>query len=213
MENQVYVINSMWVSNNLLFSIFSSLLTGVVIALFMEVTQYQIHKNAARKDLYQHIVLAYSDIKTFNKKLNEQRNHPDLVMPSNMVDLYMPPARKSINGFIYVDYNTFLKSDALYKQARETAAFLNAKVIPFLFNADDLKIAMAEDQILNINEYGISKNTTYGNSVYTKRTIDLLLLDVEPLVEDFEQHVDQIANICGLMDNWESIRKQLYENA
>lgn len=213
MENQVYVINSMWVSNNFLFSIFSSLLTGVVIALFMEVTQYQIHKNAARKDLYQHIVLAYSYIKTFSKKLNEQRNHPDLVMPSNMVDLYMPPARKSINGFIYVDYNTFLKSDALYKQARETAAFLNAKVIPFLFNADDLKIAMTEDQILSINECGMSKNTSYGNSVYTKRTIDLLLLDVEPLVEDFEQHVDQIANICGLMDNWESIRKQLYENA
>lgn len=212
MENQVYVINSIWVSNNLLFSIFSSLLTGVVIALFMEITQYQIHKNAARKDLYLHIVLAYSDIKTFRKKLKEQRNRPDLVMPSNMVDLYVRPARDSINSFIYVDYNTYLKSDILYKQVRNTAAFLNAKVIPFLFSSEDLRIAMTEDQLLSI-KCGMSNNTSYGNSVYTKRTVDQLLLDVEPLVDDFEKYVDQIANICGLIDNWESIKKQLNENA
>lgn len=105
-------LNSPLISNSFCFAILSGILTGVIVALAVEVRQYMLHKRQARNSLYAIAAELYGLISAQKARLKYYIANPSVPIPENLGG---DSAQQSIlmwtSQFRAIDYCPFSKKD------------------------------------------------------------------------------------------------------
>ncbi len=107
-------LNSPWISNAFCFSILSSILAGIVVALVVEIRQYQLHKKHAQNILYTTASELYALISVQKACLTYYIVNNTVSIPNNICD---ECARQLIITHIHflpsIDYSPFSSKDSI----------------------------------------------------------------------------------------------------
>ena len=105
-------LDSSLISNSFCFAILSGILTGVIVALLVEIRQYLLHKRQARNALYVLTLNLYGAIYQQKAWFTYYINHKEAVIESNIGHNYIQQVILTyIAQLKMVDYNTFSKRD------------------------------------------------------------------------------------------------------
>ena len=105
-------LDSSLISNSFCFAILSGILTGVIVALLVEIRQYLLHKRQARNALYVLTLNLYGAIYQQKAWFTYYINHKEARIESNIGHNYIQQVILTyIAQLKMVDYNTFSKRD------------------------------------------------------------------------------------------------------
>lgn len=105
-------LNSPLISNSFCFAILSGILTGVIVALAVEVRQYMLHKRQACSDLYAIAAELYALISVQKASLKYFITNQNVPIPENLGgDYAQQPILMRCSQLRTVDYSPFSKKD------------------------------------------------------------------------------------------------------
>lgn len=114
-EFQFFAINSPWLSNSFCFAILSGILTGVIVALAVEIRQYLRAKRQAQNALYSVCSDLYALILVLRARLTYYINNPTELIPENLGgDETQQPLLSRTAYIKTIDYSPFSKNDCIW---------------------------------------------------------------------------------------------------
>lgn len=204
------VLNSPLVSNSFCFSILSGVLTGVVVALAVEIKQYFSRKRQARALLFGVASELYGLLAVQQAAIAYYIEHPSETISKNLCgDSSQQPINYHILQLKMADYNTFKKSDSINGALRILAnqiSFIEKTVRGFI----NIPIAY------NKTELNAFKMNDYNSKVTSAST--LMLSTLQKITEELEKCLSDIDAFCGAfekLDNsrysWNEIKESISE--
>lgn len=206
MEFRFLVLNTSWISNNLMFSIFSGAFASVVIALLLEIRQYKMNKVKEENQIFYDATILFSQFTILKYTLLRIKEQPNSIISSDAITMPVSQCEQIISSLHNVDYHSILKSDKLAMNLKEMNDMIGKNIAPFLFHAKFIQQAVIQDKILELQQTGKSTNPNY-NSYFCKQTIDKLHEDIIPIVDDLTSCVRKIAQSVNRQDKLEHIIK------
>lgn len=206
MEMRFCVLNSLWISNNFLFTIFCGAFASVLIALLMEARQYTLNKVVAENQIFCDVTILFGQISIIKYTLLRIKEQPNEIISPEALTMPIQQCEQIINSLHNIDYHPLFKSNKLTENLEETNGIIAKSIAPFLFHAKFLQCAIHEDKILELQQTGKSINPTYS-SYYCKLTIDKLFEDITPIANDLAACTQKIAKAVNLQDRFNQIYK------
>lgn len=200
------MLNTPWVSNNLIFTIFSGAFASVIIALLLEIRQYSINKVGVENQIFYDATILYGQFSILKYTLLRMKEQPNNLISPDAIVIPISQCEQIIASLRNIDYHPIQKSNELAENLKEMDDLIANNIAPILFNAKFMQQAVIQDRILETKQTGRSINPTY-NSYYCKQTIDKLLEDIIPVAEDLTSCVRKIAKSVNRQDKFEQIYK------
>lgn len=200
------VLKSPWISNDLLFSIFSGAFASVVIAFLMEIRQYTLNKVIAKNQIFSNTVFIFGQLSVIQYTLLRIKEHPNNIITPDAFTMPISLCDQTIDSLHNIDYHPIWKCDKLAENLKEIDALIANSIAPFLFNTKLIQQAIIQDKILELQQMGKSTNPTY-NSYYCKLTIDKLLEDIFPIVNELTACAQKIAKATDRQVRFKQIYK------
>lgn len=111
-----FSLNSPWISNAFCFSILSSVLAGIIVALVAEIRQYQLHKSHAQNSLYATASELYALLSVQKACLTYYIANDTVSIPNNIGDEHTrQPIITRIESLPSIDYSPFSTKDSIGK--------------------------------------------------------------------------------------------------
>lgn len=205
-ELRFCVCDSPWISNNLIFTIFSGAFASVIIALLLEVRQYNINKVRAENQIFYDATILFGQFTVLKYTLLRLKDQPNRLISPDAVVIPISQCEQIIASLRNIDYHPIQKSNEVAENVKELDDLIMNNINPILFNAKFMQQAVIQDRILETKQTGRAINPTY-HSYYCKLTIDKLLEDIIPVAEDLTSCVRKIAKSVNRQDKFEQIYK------
>lgn len=159
-------LNLPWISNAFCFSILSSVLAGIIVALIAEIRQYQLHKSYAQNSLYAIASELYALISVQKACLTYYIDNNTVSIPNNVGGEHArQPILTCIASLPSIDYSPFSNKDSIGKAlgAFRTQVYniessvrdlvnlqiaYNRTTISFLENGDHQKTVTASSSLM-----------------------------------------------------------------
>lgn len=207
MEFGFCALKSPWISNDLLFSIFSGAFASVVIASLMEIRQYTLNKVVAKNQIFRDVVILFGQLSVIKYTLLRIKEQPNNIITPEAFTMPISLCEQTKESLYNIDYHPIWKCDKLADNLKEIEALVVNRIAPFLFNAKFIQQAILQDKISDLQQTGKSTNPTY-NSYYCKLTVDKLLEDVIPIVNDLTACSRKIARATNRQERF----NQMYDD-
>lgn len=203
-------LNSPLVSNSFCFSILSGVLTGVVVALAVEIKQYFSRKRQARAFLFGVASELYGLLAVQKAGIAYFLDHPSESIPKNLCGgSSQQPINYHISQLKMADYNTFKKSDSISKALSKFAnqmSFIEKTVRDFI----NIPIAY------NKTELNALKMNVYNSKVTSAS--ELMLSTLQKITEELEKCLTDIDAFCSAFEKlynsrytWNQIKESTSE--
>ncbi|MCQ2229266.1 MAG: hypothetical protein MJZ13_05930 [Bacteroidales bacterium] len=203
----ILVLNSPWISNDFLFAIFSGGLASAVIALLLEIKQYRLNKISAKDQIFKNSALLYDEFSVIKYTLLRIKEQPDNIVSPQAFDIPLSICGQIQTSLQNIHYIPIWGSDKTKEAFIKTNELLTNSISPFFWDVKFIEQAVIYDKLLELKETGKSINPTY-NSYYTKRTVDKLICDITPIVDEFTVCMNNLAKSLGRSEKW----KQMYSD-
>lgn len=198
--------DSPWISNGFVFTVLTGVFASVVVALLLEIRQYQLNKAAAEVRIFYDSTILYAQLAIVKYTLLRIREHPKDIVSAESISMPSSICRQIKESLKNVDYSPIIKRNELRKYMLEYDEKISSRLDSFLFNASFIEQAIIKDKIEALKQKSLSVNPTY-ESYYTKLTVDKLLGDVTPIVDDFGMCMQKIAKAVDKTEKWNQIYK------
>lgn len=198
--------DSPWVSNNFVFTVLTGVFASVIVALLLEIRQYQLNKAVAEARIFYDSTILYAQVAVIKYDLLRIREHPSDILSPGVLSMPVSICRQIKESLKSVDYSPIMKRNEMRRYLLEYEELLSARMDSFLFNACFMDQAILKDRIEALQQTGLAGNTTYY-SYYTNHVVDKLLDEVIPIVDDFGEYMKKIAETVGRNEKWNQINK------
>ena len=198
------VLNSPWISNNFIFTICSGAFASVVIALLMEARQYSLNKVNAENQIFYDATILFSQFSIIKYTLLRVKGNPNDIVSPDAFTMPVSQCKQIIDSLHNIDYHPIHKSNKLVGNLKEVESLIANCIAPFLFHTQYIQQAIIQDKLLELQQTGKSINPSY-NSYYCKLTIDRLLEDIIPMVNELTVCMQNIAKAVNRQKGFEQL--------
>lgn len=201
-----YLPDSPWISNDFVFTVLTGVFASVVVALLLEIRQYQLNKAASEAQVFYDSTILYAQLAVVKYTLLRIREHPKDIVSAESISMPASICQQIKESLKNVDYSPIIKRNELRKYLLEYDDKISSRLESFLFNASFMEQAIIKDKMDALLQKGRAGNPTY-ESYYTKLTVDKLIDDVAPIVDDFGVCMQKIAKAVDKTEKWNQIYK------
>lgn len=213
MEVGYVILNSEWISNNLLFSIFSGAFASGLVVLLSEIRQYLINKKNIQDILFSQFATLYGQLLIMQNNMKRSLEYRDEIITNTLLEQSSSISRMCIENISNVDYTTFCPQKKIQKMIQDFRLKYKPEFISYLNNCGYLKVAIVEDQMFNVKTLG-HQGTITSKSLNTGKTIIKLQKGIQPLLIIINQCLEILDNSVSNRYNWSSVKNnmQVYHN-
>lgn len=213
MEGGYIILQSKWVSNNLLFAIFSGVFASILVVVLNETRQYLINKRSTQDILFSQFATLYSQLLIMQNNMRKSIEQHDEIITDTLLEQSSSISKMCIENISNVDYATFCPQNKIQKMIQRFRLVHKSEFILYLNNCGYLKIAIVEDQMLNIKTFGHQETIT-SQSLNTGKTVIKLQKGIVPLLLVVNQYLELLDNSVSNRYKWVSVRDnmQAYHN-
>lgn len=192
------VLNSPLISNSFCFSILSGILTGVSVALVVEIKQYCSRKRQVCNTLYAVALELYNLLTIQKAGIAYYIDHPAVAIPQNLCGPQaQQPIYYCVSQFRMIDYNTFRKNDNINEALKK---FINEIVFVenMTRNFTNISIAYNETKIKAIEKQNFKSEVTSASSI--------MLSALQKGMSELEKCLSDIDDFCRAFEKMDNSR-------
>ena len=109
------VLNSSFISNNMLLTLFGGICTGLAAVLTEKIYKYFLDKASIKNYLYSNAMMLYSDFYYMHKDIESLFSDRTLDIPENLFSSRVPVMYNRLYNVAYTEYCVFNKKDKFNK--------------------------------------------------------------------------------------------------
>lgn len=213
MEVGYVILKSEWISNNLLFAIFSGAFASGLVVVLSEIRQYLINKKSTQDILFSQFATLYGQLLIMQNNMKRSLEQREEIITNSLLEQSSSISRMCIENISNVDYTTFCPQKNLQKMIQRFRLRYKPEFISYLNNCGYLKVAIVEDQMFNMKTLG-HQGTITSKSLNTGKTIIKLQKDIQPLLIIINQCLEILDNSVSNRYDWASVKNnmQAYHN-
>lgn len=213
MEKGYVILKSGWISNNLLFTIFSGAFASGLVVVLSEIRQYLINKKHTQDILFSQFATLYGQLLIMQNNMKRSLEQRDEIITNSLLEQSSSISRMCIENISNVDYTTFCPQNKVQKMIQHFRLTYNSDFISYFNNCGYLKVAIVEDQMFNVNTLGHQGIIT-AKSPNTGKTIIKLQKGIQPLLIITNQCLEILDISVSNRYNWSSVSNnmQTYHN-
>lgn len=211
-EKHIIVLHSDWISNNLAFTLLSSMFASVILLLLNEFRQYKITKRKNQDILFSQMGFLYGQLLIMQNNMRRCIENTEEIVPDILLDQSVFLCRQSFGSIENLDYETFTKKD---KVSQVILSIIKDKTLleTIFTECIHLKMAINEDRLYNLQTTGNCGNIT-AESPKTRQVLLILQKKLLPMLVEINSLLEEFDKSVGGRYRWSTIRDdmQLYEN-
>ena len=212
-------LNSIWISNNFILTVFGGVFTGFFVMLLCEIQRYLENKHEAENMMFAYGISLYQQMYIASQNIKDYIAHQDENVPGNLLFYNMNIAEHEINAFVTIDYTLFFFWFGLFQVHRKFCTWIDKTLRPFVINRKFyLNIAVNQDRI-DCLKAGKNDHFISSTAPYTQKALSQLSQEIQPLLERIDEQLQTLDNSCHGRYSWKSHRqaletsyKSLFEN-
>ncbi len=203
-------LDTPWLSNNFALTICGGVFVSLLVMLICEVQKYLLDKKNAEDFLYFHTAYIFAQlhvIKTHLLTCIEDSSRP---VPKELLTYTVGIIKNEIALVSNVDYIT-LTSCQLVKSYQDFCINVLKRIEYYLNTTNYLSIAVLQDQICNLQIFGVERTIT-AQSPNTGKVLHLLCKDIDPLSNEVDTFLLVLDFECKNRYEWRFRRDAMLEN-
>lgn len=203
-------LNSPYISNNFVFSIFGGVFASIFVMLACEIRKYIDLKKSVRNVIYTQFAFMYGKLRMIHDNIDFYLDTPTEIVPSNLLHSSIDNIESCIINLNNLDYTLLCRKDKI-SNVIENFKLKGQQVLnEYLTDCINLNIALNTDFITNLNNKKPSSVTSA--SPKTKVVLQILKISVIPIMDYVDNCLQCIDFQCKNKYAWNNIKNNIDRN-
>ena len=207
MEIGFVSINSGWISNNFLLTVFGGAFGSTVVVLICELHRYWILKKETEIRIYSLLYSILAEIVVFNNSARTYLQKTDLPVHEKTLDANRERALAAISTLETIDYRPLFKENDFWSTLSAFSQKSYQRIKQYISDEQFLNIAVLKDQ-LEMLKNGVSGDVT-AKCTNTGKTLEILLKNGERCAEDLKALFDRLDSIRNGKIKWSESKQKI----
>ena len=215
-EGHFISIDSIWISNNFLITIFGGVFASMLVIVLCEIRKYLSAKTNTEQYLFFQSVYLYQALMQMKTYIEDYVNHYEWRIPENLFDESIRMIQCEMNALQLTDYVTFKYSnDSLMAEHGRFRIEALPKMQPVLQSGIRLKIAINKAIIDNLEKqlethiYPTSSKQITSENLWVSRALNYELEIVSSSVLLVDSYIIALDNYCNKRFKWDEVKEKL----
>ena len=102
-------LNTIWISNNFILTVFGGVFASTLVVLFCEINKYLINKKNTENQLFYQAMYLYEALFLMLHNILDYQSHPEKQIPENIFDITTQMIKSQVSFLQGIDYSCFKK--------------------------------------------------------------------------------------------------------
>lgn len=210
-ESSFLILNTPWISNNFLLTVFSGIFCGFIVAFINEIGSYNNTKHEIEGALFYSSQNLYIQLFSLRKNIRYLLDTPEQQISENFCDFNVQNSYVYINSLQNCDYVCLNKENRLSLLQTEFNRTILSKITPSLNHCIYLRISICTTQLTNLKMYSSDCIVTSAYPL-VKKTLQILEDNLSQSIECVSSHLNEINLCCKNRFNWNENKSRIEEN-
>ena len=112
-ESSFIKLNTIWISNNFLLTVFGGVFSSTLVVLFCEINKYLIDKKSTENQLFYQAMYLYQAMFIMLHNILDYQSHPEMQIPENIFDVTTQMIKSQVTCLQGIDYSCFKKNSLI----------------------------------------------------------------------------------------------------
>lgn len=212
MESGFIKLNTIWVSNTLLLTIFGGVFASALVVLFCEVSKYMINKKDTETQLFIQGVYLYQALFQMKHNILDYQSHPNKQIPPNLLEYTANMIKPQVFFIHGADYVTFKKNNEITIKHKLFKKNSNTQYYKIESGCNALRCAILEERIANHENDKLNPDYITSSNPRVSIVLENQIKDIEPLIKDISMFLKAIDDNCRGRYNWNSFKTSIQKN-
>ena len=215
-EAHFVVLDSVWISNDFLITLFGGVFASMLVVLLCEIQKYLSAKRRTEQYLFYQSLYLYQALVQTRIFIEDYLSHEEWILPDNLFDESVRKIQCQLNAIQTTDYATFKHDeDSLMVEHGRFCADVLPKIQPILQSGNRLRISINKAKIKYLQKQIDTLNYSFRYLLITSKTplVTRVLQEEKENISSYEVLVDSyITNVdkyCNKRFKWESLKGKL----
>ncbi len=204
-------INSIWMSNNFALTACGGAFASMLVVLVCEIQKYFCVKRQTEDDLFRHMGLLWSYVAAMKKNINFCLSNPEQRITYGFLEGSCASIEHESNCSQEIEYYTMIHSKGLYEKQLVFKGFLSRYTVNIQNVHAHVSIAMNQDQIDNLQAYGVEKPIT-ALSTRTNVALKESLCKIDSYLDVIDRQLVLLDETCKKRYQWELRREAILKD-
>lgn len=213
-EYRFFTVNSVWISNSFLITLFGGIFTGMVVAVLSEIQKYYSLKVNTEKYIFFQCFYLYQALVQMKINIEDYIKHSEWTVTDNLFDESIRMIHSEVNALQGIDYATsWPLNNSLMLEYENFKRELLQKIQPVLQSGSKLKISINEIKIDRL-EQKFEKHTEHNvENIVTSKSHKILsrlngeLANVSLVVAYVDSYIEEFNKLCNNRYRWGELKK------
>lgn len=209
MKSDFIHLNTIWISNNFLLTVFGGLFTSTLVVLLCEFNKYMIDKENTEDQLFCQTLYLYQALFLMQHQILDFQEHSDAQISENLLDSTTHTIKNQVYYLRTLNYACFKKNNDIEKRYILFKTNTHIK-FAFLENGMNLlRCAILKERIDNYKSQKSNPDYITASSSRVAKVLSDQMDILTPLLGEIEQFLTSINDNCKNRYNWNEIHKQI----
>ncbi len=197
-------LNTIWMSNNFLLTVFGGAYASTLVVLLCEVDKYRLEKKNVETQLFYQTMYLYSELFLMQNNILDYQSHPNAPMPSNLFDDRMYKIKTQACYIQGIDYSTIRRENKIVHKHNEFKNDTFNKLLSLEQSSNLLKCAILKDSIENTKQGKSLSDYITSTDSNVAIVLSEQLRNINPLLEEINLFLKIIDDNCKNKYDWNS---------
>lgn len=206
-ESNFISLNTIWISNNFLLTVFGGVFASTFVVLFCEINKYLIDKKNTENQLFFQTLYLYQALFFMLHNILDFRSHPDTQIPENVFDNTTQMIKSQVFFLRSVDYSCFRKKNAIEKRLFSFKKETFQEFTPIENSVNLIRCAILEERIDNLKQNKNMPDHITSSNTRVAKVLSDQIGNLVPLLEEIGEFLKTIDDNCDNRYDWRKIRE------
>lgn len=204
-ETHMLELNTIWLSNNLVFTVFGGAFASMFVILICEIQKYITAKASMENYIFYQALYLYRALFLMQQNISDYQKNTEADVPNNLLDETSRMIQNEIFALQSADYAP-LKKNLLLTAHQKFCREATKKFLPILQSSNAIKIAINEVKINYLRQNDLNKIVTSADEPL--QTVLKIQFDrVSNALKEVDRYLKDIDMYCKQRYDWEKQRK------
>lgn len=206
-ESNFISLNTIWISNNFLLTVFGGVFASTLVVLFCEINKYLIEKKNTENQLFFQTLYLYQSLFLMQHTILDFQSHPDTQIPENVFDNTTQMIKSQVYFLRGVDYSCFRKKNDIEKRLFSFQTETFQKFTPIENSVNLIRCAIIEEKIDNLKQNKNMIDYITSSNTRVAKVLSDQIGNLVPLLEEIGEFLKTIDDNCDNRYAWRKIRE------
>lgn len=206
-ESNFISLNTIWISNNFLLTVFGGVFASTLVVLFCEINKYFIDKKNTENQLFYQTLYLYQALFLMQHNILDYQSRPDIQIPENVFDNTTHMVKSQVCYLRGVDYSCLKKNNEIEQKllSFKKETFLKYTAVENGMNL--IRCAILEERIDNREQNRSNPDHITSSNTRVAKVLSDQIGNLVPLLEEIGGFLKTIDDNCNNRYDWNKIHE------